>query len=190
MRFASSTMSGPVTTIERRSHTWPGEWTVEPSSPRRRPLEEFAPTSIVLPPTTPRTAPKLQEALSELYSWTGWSMRELASAIGSTHPTIDSVLRGESNLARQPLQATHLFQLHDLVQRLQVVSHGDKAEIGRALRTPGSIGVTALDTLRSTGVAGAYIQALDVIRPPRSGGMMKSRFPRRPGEGSSALSDA
>jgi hypothetical protein len=192
MRITSSTMPGRVTTVTRESHTCPGDWIVNSPFPLAgfRWLGDLANYEIRLPDPAPRSLPRLQTTMRELTEWTGWSNRELALAIHSTHPTVDAVLQGHSTLERQPAQAARAFHLHELVSRLRILSQGDRAEITRALRTPSMNGRSALDALEAGNIPGAYLQALDVLRPPRSSGMMQSRFPRRPGEASTALSDA
>jgi hypothetical protein len=184
-------ISGPVTTLDPPRPTWPGEWSVRSSAP-----VGVAPRGLLDPPyRTPRPAagarptPRLPRSLRNVRAWTGWSNRELAEAIGSTHPTVDAVLQGRATLARQPAQVERIFALHALLERLRVVVDGDRAELTRAVRTASDGRPSALAILEEGELPGAYLAALDVLRPPRTVGMMQGRYPRRPGDAACALND-
>jgi hypothetical protein len=134
---------------------------------------------------------RLTQRLGDVKAWTGWSARALAEVTGTSHPTINAVLQGQAaTLTRAPGLATRIRQLHDLVSRLQIVVGGDSAELTRALKDRPAPGRrSAAEELAAGEPADAYLAALDVLSPPRTTGMMRSRFPARPGEASSALNN-
>lgn len=77
-----------------------------------------------------------------------------------------------------------------MIVRLRVVVHGDPEILVRILsEPPGDDRPTAAELFSVDDLSGAYLAALDVLRPPRTGGMMRSLFSARPGEATSALHD-
>jgi hypothetical protein len=126
--------------------------------------------------------------LRQIRDWTGWSSRTLGMLTGTTHPTIESVLEGRTRLTRIPDTARRISVLHRLIVRLRVVVHGDPEMLVRVLsEPPGNGHPTAAELFTAGDLAGAYVAALDVFRPPRTGNMMRSLFPAQPGKATSAL---
>lgn len=189
------TLTFPPTTVgvpdiaEPANDTLPGPWMLalrrEPT-----PLTQFAAPGWTIPPSTPTEFPSVQMQLRQIRDWTGWSSRTLGMLTGTTHPTIESVLEGRTRLTRIPDTARRISVLHRLIVRLRVVVHGDPEMLVRVLsESPGEGRSTAVELFRVGDLAGAYLAALDVLRPPRTGNMMRSLFPARPGEATSALHD-
>ena len=185
----SGTAPGRLDIAERWGTTLGDDWTIAPRAPV--PVAPQFPPGWRIPPSESPTVPRLQESLRQIKDWTGWSSRALAEATGTTHPTVESILHGRSRLPRVPGLARRVVALHELVSRLRVVVAGDRAELTRVLtEEPSRGGPSALTVLGSGEVPAAYLSALDVLRPPRVGAMMRGRFPSRPGEASVALDDA
>lgn len=134
--------------------------------------------------------PALKTRMCQLKDWTGWSSRMLAEAVGTTHPTVEAILRGDSQLSRLPQVAHRVAALYELVIRLNKLVGEDSGELDRAMtQRPSPDRPSALMLVGSGRPADAYLAALDVITPPRASGMMRGRYPARPGEATVALDD-
>lgn len=146
---------------------------------------------IVLPGAKAPTAPRVQQLLARLQVVTGWSARTTAQALGTTHPTVSALSAGrQASTPRIPEFPGRLVALVELAERLARVADGEVASVDAALRSipPGQTR-SAVDHLRSGDLGRAYTTALDVLEPPRRGGMMRSVWPARPGEATAALDD-
>ncbi len=181
------TTVGTPDIAEPADDTLPGPWTL----PLRReaiPLAQFPAPGWTIPPSLPPEVPSIQVQLRQIRDWTGWSSRTLGMLTGTTHPTIEAVLEGRTRLTRIPDTARRISVLHRLIMRLRVVVHGDLEMLVRVLSEPPGDGrPTAVELFSAGDLAAAYLAALDVIRPPRTDGMMRSLFPAQPGEATSAL---
>ena len=186
LTYAPATVGVPDI-AEPADDTLPGPWTL----PHRReptPLTQFAASDWTIPPSTPTEFPSVQVQLRQIRDWTDWSFRTLGTLTGTTHPTIEAVLQGRTRLTRTPDTARRISLLHHLISRLRVVVHGDQETLVRILSEPPGDGrPTAAELFTAGDLAAAYLAALDVFRPPHTGGMMHSLFPARPGEATSAL---
>lgn len=186
--FPSATVGAPDI-ADSGEETLPGPWSV-PLGGRPVPVVEFAAPGWTIPRSTPARVPSVPEQLRQVREWTGWSSRRLAALTGSTHPTVEAILEGRTQLNRTPATARRISDLHRLVSRLAVVVQGDRAVLNRVLsEPPGGDRAAAVEVFGSGDLVGAYLAALDVLRPPRSGGMMGSLFPARAGEATVALHD-
>lgn len=188
LTFAPATVGAPDI-AEPADDTLPGPWTL----PHRReptPLTQFAAPDWTIAPSTPTEFPSVQVQLRQIKDWTGWSSRTLGRLTGTTHPTIEAVLEGRSRLTRIPDTARRISVLHRLIVRLLVVAHGDLEMLVRVLsEPPGDDRPPATELFTAGDLAGAYVAALDVLRPPRTGNMMRSVFPAQPGKATSAFHD-
>jgi len=135
-----------------------------------------------VPEAAPRSIPGLQRVIAETRGWTGWSARRLADVVGSSHTTIinaengRSLVSGHSGDLRQRLAA-----VHDLVERVYVLADRDRERTGTLLDTAPAGRRSAVDELRAGGNPGqAYLAALDVLHPRRTGLLVGDR-PRRAG---------
>jgi hypothetical protein len=186
--IAPATVGAP-NIAEPADDTLPGPWTL----PHRReatPLTQFPAPGWTIPPSPAAEVPSVQVQLRQIRDLTGWSFRMLGTLTGTTHPTIEAVLDGRTRLTRTPDTARRISVLHSLITRLRVVVHGDPKMLVRVLTEPPGDGRPSAVELFSGGdLAGAYVAALDVFRPPRTGGMMHSLFPAPPGKATSALHD-
>ncbi|MHB8312457.1 MAG: hypothetical protein ACYDD0_04045 [Candidatus Dormibacteria bacterium] len=183
----STTAPGWLDIAEPWGTTLVDEWNLTTGKRLLSPLLDFV-AGWHVPASEPSRVPRTQEQLRQVKEWTSWSSRTLAQATGTTHPTVEAVLRGRSQLVRVPGFAHRIMILHMLVSRLWTVVDGDRIELTRALSGhPGGNRPSALEMLEADDVPGSYLAALDVLAPPRTNGMMRGRFPRRPGEASVPL---
>lgn len=177
-----ATAPGSLDIAEPWGTTLVDEWNLTRGEKLSSPLRDL--TALWhIPASEPSRVPRTQEQLRQVKEWTGWSSRTLAQAIGTSHPTVDAILRGRSQLVRVPGLVHRIMVLHMLVSRLWTVVGGDRIELTRVLSEP-PVGnrPSALEMLEADDVPGSYLAALDVLAPPRTGGMMRGRFPRRAGE--------
>lgn len=134
--------------------------------------------------------PGLSHRVREVELWTGWSDRQLAEVVGTTHPTIAAIRRGRGNVRTARL-LNRLTSIHETVERLHHVCNGDASEVRLLLGRELAPGHRSAQWLLSQGrYADAYLAALDARTPRRVGGMMQSRVPRRPSGEVVALEDA
>lgn len=165
-------------------------WRIPQPQLQSPPLPAFFRSPWTIPQPDVTKAPALMARLRQLKAWTGWSSRTLAEAIGTTHPTVEAILRGDSQLTRLPQVARRVATLYELAARLYMVVGEDPNELDRVMRAqPSPDRASPFALLGSGDPADAYLAALDVITPPRTGGMMRGRYPARPGEATVALDD-
>jgi hypothetical protein len=143
-----------------------------------------------LPAPQRRRSPVLAERTRQIKAVTGWSMRALATMLGTTHPTVSAVLDGSPTGMRAPELPGRIMAMADLVERLNAVTSGDRSTLLTALTSPsGSEGRSAVEYARQGDSGRAYIAALDVLRPPRQTGMMQGRWPVQVGRATSPLDE-
>lgn len=142
---------------------------------------------VQLPPKSARSAPRAQALVVGIRRMTGWSLRQLAGVLSSTHPTIAAVEQGRSAARIRDLFA-RLNEVHNVVERAHLLAERDVTETDRILTTASSNGVSAIEFLDRRDPAAAYLLVLDVLRPPRAEGMMNGLWPSRAGEATSDLS--
>ena len=161
-----------------------------PARPERLGTSVFGPF-VQLPPVKPRHSPRLQRLARRVQELTGWSARTVATALGTSHPTVRAMLSGHHTVAtRTPQLPTRLAALTELLERLATLTDGDPVAIAMALRSvPVGQKVAAIDLLAAGDLGSAYVTALDVLNPPRRGGMMTGAWPARVGEAKVALDD-
>jgi transcriptional regulator with XRE-family HTH domain len=138
---------------------------------------------IRVPAVVSPAIPRLQRLIREMRERTGWSARRLGEIVGSSHTTILNAENG------RPLMSGHsgdlrqrIVEAHDLIERVYVLVERDPERTAAILATAPDTGRrSAADELRETGDPGrAYLAALDVIRPRRTGLLVGDR-PRREG---------
>lgn len=138
---------------------------------------------ICMPAVVSPAVLRLQRVIREMRERTGWSARRLAEIVGSSHTTIINAENG------RPLVSGHsgdlrqrLVESHDLIERVYVLVDRDPERTATILATAPETGrLSAVEELRDSGDPGrAYLAALDVIRPRRTGLVVGDR-PRRDG---------
>lgn len=136
---------------------------------------------IELPPVAPRRIPETQRAVADLKGWTGWSSRQLAGMLGTSHTTIGrleaggELVSGHSGNLRQ-----RLLTAHDVVGRVATVANYDPGMIKDALAYESQPGVSAICALRTDEPSVALLRAFDRLRP-RPAGLITGTGSRRSG---------
>lgn len=186
--FVASTPSGELDVAEPWEPTIAAVWQLGRAL-GARPLSEMLP-QWAIPEAEPVRPPQAQLQLAKVKEWTEWSARAIGDALGTTHPTIEAIVRGQSRTTGVPGLARRLSSLYELVKRLRVVVNGDPIELARALRDrPAPDRASALELLQLDRLSDAYLAALDALEPPRVAAFMRSRYPSRPGHAPAPLDD-
>lgn len=134
---------------------------------------------------TPQSSPEGRRLALEIQQATGWSERAMARALGSTHPTIGKLLQGQpvnSALAQRVVRA------HEVISRVHVIAGRDAQATARALEATVASQGTASKLLSEGAYAEAYLCAVDVLRPRRTGILAGSR-PATSGRANTPLVD-
>lgn len=131
---------------------------------------------IRIPPLAPSPTPELRQLVWELRTRTGWSARQLARVLGTSHPTINRIeaggrlVRGHSGDLRQRLSSTH-----DVISRVYMLAGSDADATARVLETAGPSGHSPIELMHVDEPARAYLAALDVLNPRQDGLLVGSR---------------
>jgi transcriptional regulator with XRE-family HTH domain len=146
-------------------------------------------TKIMVPKVSPNPAPSIQIKTRELIRWTGWSQRELAEVLGTTHPTIGALTSGRTtDLVRRSDLKQALMDLHAVCMRLRVLFPGDKAALRECLQF--SVGGESVAKMAASGrPAAAYIAALEACAGRHAEDLPQPIFPLVAGEATAALHD-
>lgn len=139
--------------------------------------------TLILPRPVVRRAPEVQRMMVDVRGWTGWSARQLATVLGTSHTTVLNAEAGRPLIAsRSGDLRRRVGDLHDLVQRVHLLANRDPATTADVLATTPAAGRSGspLDALAAGYPDRAYLAAIDVLRPRPSGLLTGSR-PRRPG---------
>lgn len=139
-----------------------------------------------LPEQEPEPAPRTQVLTMTLRRQTGWSQRRLATVLRSTHPTVRALEEGRSSAPHHDLY-NQLVGVHEVVDRVFVLAGRDAGEVDRLLSTTPPLGRSAVDLLAVGDFAGAFLAALDVLRPRRTTSTMRGRWASRPGTATHSL---
>ncbi len=124
-------------------------------------------TAWVKLPERPAAEPYgLPSLLLETRELTGWSQRELAEALATSHTTVRRLESEGRASTRSRDVAVRAAQLHAVIVRLSRAI-GSPHDLARVLATPGPQGRSALDLIQEGSWAAAYIAALDAARGPR-----------------------
>ena len=131
-------------------------------------------------------APIAAKMVHDILSWSGLSQRQLASAMGTTHPTVRSLAQGTSLGPRSDDARRRLGQVHSVIARLWALDRSRetvRARLARANRN----GQTALDLLVAGDAVSAYSAAVSVSSGTLRLGAV--RYPARPGQANMSLLD-
>ena len=136
---------------------------------------------LILPASDVRPVPELQWMVRQVRTWTGWSTRRLADAVGTSHTTIRAVengrplVGGHSGDLRQRLAAAH-----EVIERVYLLANRNVERVTAILDAAPPGRRSPIDELRSGDAAGAYLSALQVLNPSRPG-LIVGDHPRRGG---------
>jgi len=121
---------------------------------------------ITLPPAPTTAVSRLPALLRESRSLTGWSRRDLAEILHTSHTTVGRLETDGRVTARSRDSAARVASLHAVLVRLARVASSPGA-LGAALVTKAGSGPTAAELLREGQWPRAFTVALDVLQGPR-----------------------
>lgn len=161
---------------------------VDPGFNDRQVLDAYLPSPYALPPSV--TEIDLRSMAVSILRLTGWSHRQLASALGTTHPTVRSILDGQAEgyPRRNVEYRDRLRRMHGLVERIGVLVNGDRSQLRAILERPGP-GVSAIEHMEQGRFDNAYLAAIETFRPPRIRGLVVGDRHRSVGDSRVALDD-
>lgn len=129
-------------------------------------------------PVAGSSSSRLTRLLTESRTFTGWSQRDLASVLGTSHTTVRRLEADGRVTPRSRDIAARAAQLHGVLARLSPLTTGPE-HLATMLATPGPTGTPA-DLLRAGDWSRAYLLALDLLRPPTDGMLGASPVPMLP----------
>lgn len=143
---------------------------------------------VKLPAPKPYTAPRIREQTKQIRARTGWSQRRLATILNTTHPTVKALQQGRP-VTRVKDIAVHLSDIDRIVERVFILAKRRPQETNRILSTTTrNDRLSAADLLQNGDPAGAYLAALQVLRPQTArSGMVSGLWPSRPGGATMSL---
>jgi hypothetical protein len=166
---------------------WHDSTVEKPGVPYERHADPFS-WFVHVPPWQSRPAPELQAMVVDIRSFTGWSARLIAEAIGSTHPTVGALLEGSTGKKAMKIR-DRVLAAHEVIRRVYAITNGERSRVDAVLRSKGSQGSSAVELLRREDPARAYLAALDCLRDRREERLMVGDRPRRAGEDSTPVFD-
>jgi transcriptional regulator with XRE-family HTH domain len=134
---------------------------------------------ITLPPAPTTAVSRLPGLLRESRSLTGWSGRDLAEILHTSHTTVRRLETGGSVTARSRDTAARVASLHAVLVRLARVASSPGA-LGAALVTDAGSGSTPAELLREGQWSRAFTAALDVLQGPRPTILSPAAWPAPP----------
>jgi hypothetical protein len=136
---------------------------------------------IVVPKPVVHRAPDVQRMIADVRASTRWSARQLARILGTSHTTVLNAEAGRPLMeARTGDLRRRVGEVHDVVERVFVLAGEDPRATARVMGTAPRGGRSAVDSLRDRNPGGAYLSAIDVLRP-RPAGLLVGDRPRREG---------
>jgi hypothetical protein len=152
-----------------------------PGGPPPVPRFWYASSPYVLPEVPAPIWVDLGVMAQQVSLWTGLSNRQLATALGTTHPTVHRLLTttSEASWVRNVEYRRRLREVDTIVRRVLELVGRDLERVHVLLRQPVQ-GVTALDHLMAGRPERAYLAVLGALRP-RQESLLVGRRPQLPG---------
>lgn len=117
-------------------------------------------------------------SVSDLRAWTGWSYRQLADVLGTSHTTVRAIEDGRPiTEGRSGDLAARIADAHAVVSRIFVVAGRNSGLTQKLLSAAADGRRSAVDELADGNAAAAYVAAIDA-RHPRVRGMVVGTRPR------------
>ncbi len=111
----------------------------------------------------PSTYSDLLRQVNEL---TGWSFRDIAEVVGTSHTTIGKLANGAVSTSRSAHAAERIEPMLDVLTRIsRLAAPGN--DLAAVLEQPAASGETPRELLRSGEWSRALLSAMDVINGPR-----------------------
>jgi hypothetical protein len=146
-----------------------------------QPLWTIGDWPIVVPAPPVDTTPDTQRMIADIRAWTGWSQRQLANVLCTSHTTVRNAEAGRPlRSARSGDLSRRLTHAHEVVERVFLLAGREPRATARVLEAARDAAGSATDALRAANYERAYLAAIDVLRP-RSTGMLVGSRPRRSG---------
>lgn len=141
-----------------------------------------------LPAPKPYTPPRIREQTEKIRARTGWSQRRLATILNTTHPTVKTLEQGRP-VTRVKDIAVRLSDIDRIVERVFILAKESPQETNRILSTTTrNDRLSAADLLQNGDPTGAYLAALQVLRPQTErSGMVIGLWPSQPGGATASL---
>ncbi len=134
------------------------------AAPELRELLRDHTSWVTLPPAPTAVASRLPVLLHEIRNVTGWSQRDLAEILHTSHTTVRRLETDGRVTARSRTSAARITPLHGVLTRLVRVA-GNPQTLATALLTDDGRG-KATDFLRAGQWSRAFTVALDVLNGP------------------------
>jgi hypothetical protein len=106
------------------------------------------------------------DLLKRVHELTGWSFRDIAGVIGTSHTTVGKLAGGAAPTPKSQAAAGRIGPLLDVLVRLAALAAPGR-DLGTVLVTPSPGGDRPLDFLQSGDWPDALLAAMDVINGPR-----------------------
>jgi transcriptional regulator with XRE-family HTH domain len=117
-------------------------------------------------------------SVGDLRAWTGWSYRQLADVLGTSHTTVRAIEDGRPMAeSRSGDLAARIADAREVVSRIFVVAGREPGGTHTLLSTSTDGRRSAMDELADRNPAAAYLAAIDARRP-RARGMVVGTRPR------------
>lgn len=145
------------------------------------PVDVFASWLSLAPIQTSREISRrhsMINAVQQIIHMTGWSNRKVATAIGTSHPTVAALLRGKIPERVGGLAQT-VEHLTEVIYKIWIACAKDRSRVDSAMQTLNQEGKTAYDLIVEKNYARAYLAALDSTRPIRTPGGLITPMTRR-----------
>jgi DNA-binding XRE family transcriptional regulator len=140
---------------------------IGPATPTLNSIFEEYTRWILLPKHVDTLASTLPQLIRRCRELTGWSTRDLAQVIGTSHTTV-RMLESEGRVSpRSRNAASRVRPLLGVLSRLHRVAGGQE-ELALALATPIDTGERVFDLLGRHAWARAFTAGLDVLNGPRT----------------------
>jgi len=124
---------------------------------------------IALPPAPAVAVSRLPALLGEVRTLTGWSQRDLADVLDTSHTTVRRLETDGRVTARSRSTAARIAPMHGVLVRLARLAP-DPAALGVALATRvGEATSRPIDLLRNQQWGAAFTAGLDALQGPRVG---------------------
>ncbi len=128
--------------------------------------------------------------LSEIKEWTGWSEQVIAEVVDTNRSVTPRLLAGESRLlGLADVNVRRIDEAYSVVSRAYILAGRDQARTAEVLEQVSFGGSSARCYLIKGMPNDAYLAMVQVLRPPRVGGLMRGENPIDPRTATATLED-
>lgn len=108
------------------------------------------------------------DLLRRVNKLTGWSFRDIAEVVGTSHTTVGKLANGALPTSRSADAAQRIEPMLDVLTRISRLA-APGSDLAAVLEQPAAGGETPREVLRSGQWSQALLSAMDVINGPRPG---------------------